>query len=370
MATDTTTQGHSHPTSSIDAAILDLQARVKVLEAGGVAVPPPPPPGRPFPAPVTLRTVQLPPSIAGLTTDASDAVNAWLAANVPDGSIVDFGSAKLVLSQGLQFAKRSNLVFQGHGVAALTALAASDPTSYLASPFCLGHTYKGNWDNANSDIVIDGFNLIGSSPTPGVYGGGEGQHTLCLTGTARLEVLNCVGQKAFGDFLFLNGLTDAWIHDSHALTAGRNGVSVIAGTRMTVERTALDVCGYCTLDVEPNVPADAISSVILRAGTAQRWGVAEFFALDGSNAGAPISGVTVDGWAISGKSLASVVGYQGPQVVKARPKAIAFTNNASQVAGGPFSFAHVDGLRVAANKGAGVALVPTINPDCTGVVLV
>jgi len=322
-----------------------------VATATPVAVPPPPPPPtRPFAAPVTSGTVNVPLSIDHTgATDVSAALNTFIA-GVPNGRIIQFPMDPTYIyqmSQGVQFANRNNLIFAGGGVK-LRVGAATPGTDYFYSPFCPGHTYGGGYAGNNTDIQIHDFVLVGNSPTPGVYIPGiEGQHSLSLIGTTRIEVYNITGSAAYGDGIFWNTVTDGWAHDCHFPTAGRNGVSIITGTRIINELSAFDAAGYVTCDFEPDNSTEPITNCYFRNNTVGTC-PNEMFALEGSHTGAAINGVYVTGNTATGQSIRAVCDNGGTS----RMKNVIFSNNistAGSAAGPQLIFAHIDGLTVQHN---------------------
>jgi hypothetical protein len=212
----------------------------------------------------------------------------------------------------------------------------------------LGHQYGSWWQGGNTDIVIHYFVLIGNSPTPGVYDPeNEGQANLQITGTDRVEIYGITGSAAPGDFVYITGVHGAWVHDCHALTASRNGVSVISGSDILVEDCTLDVTGYCTFDIEPNDASEACSNVTFRNNTAGTWGLV-FLSVEGSHTGAMIDGITVFGNTVTGGSLLTNIDNGG--TAGTRMTRITFTNNKGTAAAGPLLyFAHIDGLTVTGN---------------------
>ena len=326
----------------------------------------PPPSIRPFPAPVTTRTVTVPASIdATGSSDVGAALNAFVA-TVSDGSIIAFpAGATYRLDKGIQIANRHNLVFAGNG-ATLRVGSGGGLNDQLASPFALGHQYGGYWANGNTDIVIHDFILIGNDPTPGTFTGGqEGQANLEITGTDRVEIYGITGSAAPGDFVFISMVSGAWVHDCHALTAGRNGISVTFGSDILVEDCALDISGYCTFDIEPNDANGTCSNVTFRNNTAKTWENA-FLAVEGSHTGAMIDGIVVDGNTVTGDSLLTIIDNGGTS----RMTDIVFTNNRGEkAAAGPvLRFAHVDGLTVTGNaQPLNSGVLPSVT-DSTGVV--
>lgn len=302
---------------------------------------------RPFPAPVTTRTVAVPAGIdASGATDASPALNAFVA-TVPDGSIIAFPAcATYRLDQGIQIANRHSLVFSGNGTT-LRAGTNAQASDQLASPFVLGHQYGKWWQGGNTDIVIHDFVLVGNDRTPGTFTQGqEGQANLEITGVDRVEIYNVTGSAAPGDFVFINGVHGVWVHDCQALTVGRTGGTIISGGDITFERNTFGVVGYCIFNIEPNMASEATYNARFLANTAISWDCA-FFSVEGSHTGATIDGIVVDGNTVTGDSIRTVIDNGGT----ARMKNVSFTNNTSVKAddGPVLVFAHIDGLTVKGN---------------------
>ena len=360
----------SATTNGIEGALSAVVTAVP-LPAGNNPSPIPPgyqtPLTNPFAAPSTSGTVSVPLSIDSTgTIDVTAALNNFVAAT-PNNRIISFPAGGIYrMRQGIQIANRNNLIFEGNGA---TIKSVGGPaTDQLASPFVLGHTYGGSWDNGVTDVIIRNFTLVGNSSTPGVFHSGqEGQANLEITGTTRVEIYNVLGSGAPGDFLFVEGCTNVWMHDCHATNAGRNGVSVISGSSVLVERSAFDTSGYVTFDVEPNVVGDSCSSITIRNNTAVTWGNL-FFALEGSHTGASINGITISGNTISGKSLAALCDNGNTS----RMLNVTFSGNTSSagsVAGPVLTFKHIDTLVVQHNTQSlsGGSLISTT--DCTSTTL-
>jgi hypothetical protein len=333
-------------------------------EQASVATPPPVPATRPFPAPVTTRTVTVPASIdASGTTDTSPALNAFVA-SVPDGSIIAFpAGATYRLDKGIQIANRHSLVFAGNGTT-LKVGPHGGANDQLASPFVLGHQYGKWWQGGNTDIVIHDFVLIGNDPTPGTFTGGqEGQANLEITGTDRVEIYGITGSAAPGDFVFINGVHGAWVHDCQALTVGRTGGTIISGRDITFERNTFGIVGYCVFNVEPNTASEATYNAKFLANTAISWHCA-FLSVEGSHTGATIDGVVGDGNTVTGGSIRTVIDNGGT----ARMKNISFTNNTGKKPddGSVLVFAHIDGLTISGNVQSLSSGVLTRITNCTG----
>ena len=352
------------PDLTIYAKVVDLKAladRVYALEHP-VVIPPSPPTTRPFPAPVTTQSIPIPASIdATGATDVSAGINGWLA-GVPDGSIITAtASAIYRLPQGIMSAARKNLIFRSAGASLHLTGAGGDQ---LASAFILGHAYNGFWGPGGSDIAIEGFRIIGNAPKPGTFvEGTEAQAGFEIEAATRVEISGCTIEGVWGDALKTgDAAASIWFHDNICPTIGRNGTTIISGTDILSEKNTFGKIGYCAFDIEPNLATEATLRAIFRANVIASWGNA-FFALDGSNAGAPIDTVTVDGNSVTVGSLLSLAGFVGSVPTKARPRSIAVTNNHGS-APDTSRFAHIDGLTYKGNSPGGV---PTIT-DCTLVV--
>ena len=243
------------------------------------------------------------------------------------------------MDQTLGFSNRHDLTFEGNGA----TLRSSGGTAETSSLFWL-YSFNGG----NSGITIRDFNLVGSDPTPGVFHPGqEGAHGILVDGGSNVEIASVTVSAVWGDCFYVDSWADSvWIHDSTCTSAGRSGISVIAGSNVTVERVAFPRSGYCVFNVEPNTSAEGATNIIFRNNTVGTFRQ-DFAAVDGSHTGAPINGITISGNTITGGTLFTVIDNGGT----ARMRNIVFTNNTSTVAGpGPLlEFAHIDGLTVTGN---------------------
>jgi hypothetical protein len=302
--------------------------------AAPTADPTPTTPPAPTPAPTPTPTpISVPSTINSIgTADASSALNAWLG-TVPDGSTIVFTAGGLYrMDRGLKFSNRHNLVLDGNGA-----------------------TLKGNGDvwetsslialwGGNTGITIRNFNLVGNSSTPGLFQAGkEGAHGILVDGGSNIDVSNVTVSAVWGDAVYVGLWADGVrFHDSHVVSAGRNGVTIIAGQNVTAQRVAFDTSGYCTFDIEPNSSTEGASNIAFLNNTAGTWSNS-FLSADGA-AGSTVNGVTVDGNTVTGRSLRTIIDLS-------RRQNIVFTNNTSQwAAGGPvLRFAYIDGLTITGN---------------------
>src|SRR5664280_2679972 len=301
---------------------------------------------RPFAAPVTTQTVAVPLTIEHTgATEVSAALNTFIE-SVPDGSIISFPTgATYKLHQGIQFANRHNLIFEGNGTT-LQVDATAAANDSLSSPFYVGYLYTHDVYGGNTDIVIHDFILVGNDPTPGTFTeGSESAAGIKIYDADRVEVYDITSSATNGDFLNVyEASKGVWVHDCHVLTAGRNGIAVISGSDILVEDCAFDVSGWITFDVEANVVGEASSNVTFRNNTAGTWVYAFFTVYDIHEAA--IDQITVDNNTVTGGSLNTLV-VDGGTVRMTR---ITFTNNKGTVAAGPvLAFSYVDGLTVTGN---------------------
>jgi hypothetical protein len=285
------------------------------------------------PGVVASPTINVPASIdATGQQDASAALIAFLD-TVPDGSTIAFPAGAVYrMDAGLKFSDRHNLTFEGNGA----TLRSNGDVHETSSLFAL-------WGD-DTGITIRDFNLVGNSPSPGVYlPGEEGAHGVLVDGGSDVDVSGVTISDVYGDGFYVGSWADGvTFHDSVVKSNGRNGVSIIAGRNVTIQRVTFDQSGYCSLDIESNDSTEGAMNIQFLDNVIGTWGDV-FFAADGA-AGSVVNGVTVSGNQVTGASLMT-------DVTLARRQNIVFTNNTSTVAAdGPvLRFDHVDGLTISGN---------------------
>ena len=314
---------------------------------------PPRPAPRPTPRPAaTPAGIRVPASIdATGSRDASAALIAFIG-RVKDGSTIVFKRGGVYrLNGAIKFGGRHNLTLNGNGA----TLRSYGSATEAGSLFWLG-------PRADTGITIKNFKLVGNNPSPGVYHGGrEGAAGVLVDGGSRINLYGLTVSRVWGDCLKVNSWASyVSFHDSNCVSVGRNGVSIIAGRYVTVQRVAFRRNGYNVFDIEANHTNEGAVGIKFLSNTAGTWTNA-FFSGNGVP-GSVVSGVTISGNRITGGTLLTVITI-------ARRKNIVFTNNTSTVRGrGPIlRFAHIDGLTVRGNhqplsSGSLVSIV-----DCTRV---
>ncbi len=337
---------------------------------------------RPFAAPVTTQTVNVPSSIdATGNSDVAAALQAFVN-SVPNGSVISFPTNGIYrVSVGIRLDNRSNLVFAGNGS---TIRTTGSGNNTLASPFVLG------WFTGNSHIWIKGFTLEGNNPHTGtdIYdGANENQMGVDLNGSAWVEISNNTIRKTWGDAVYANATTstgqwptDIWVHDNSFDYIGRNAFTINSGRRVTLERNAIDHVGGSVLDIEPDSSTQGAIDLALRDNTVGVWGwspqyTMHFVACANNNAGpgAIIRGITVTGNYVSQGAPNSAntpnAGGLSTLIAKSRTSDVTFTNNTTtKTGGGPvLRFEHVDGLTVQGNVQPLTSGSLTYIYDATGV---
>lgn len=315
----------------------------------------PEPAPRPTPRPAaTPAGIKVPASIdATGSRDASAALIAFIG-RVRDGSTIVFKRGGVYrLNGAIKFAHRRNLTLNGNGA----TLRSYGSATEAGSLFWLSSSGGGN-----TGITIKNFKLVGNNPAPGVYHAGrEGAAGVLVDGGSHINIYGVTVSRVWGDCLKVNSWASyISFRDSNCVSVGRNGVSIIAGRYVTVQRVAFRKNGYNVFDIEANRANEGAVGIKFLANTAGTWTNA-FFSGNGA-VGSVVSGVTISGNRITGGTLLTVITI-------ARRKNIVFTNNTSTVRGhGPIlRFAHIDGLTVRGNhqplsSGSLVSII-----DCTRV---
>lgn len=323
-------------------------------------VEPPPPTGRPWPAPVTSRTVQAP---------ASGDLGAFVAQQ-PDGTVIGCPSTgSYTMAIGVRFERKQNIVLRGNGAA-------------------INMTGPGDQDNSSAFIVRGSHNIaIENFRVRGNYSGvpalqGENAHLLSLSDwyaqgiSSYIEMSGVVADHIRGDFVYANGYTQLgggaaqpghhlWVHHNKGDHCGRNAISPINFTDGLVEDNEWDNINYHVYDIEPDFTAQQVRRWTFQrdkiGSYAHRAGLVGFFVRNWNPPGnAPVSDILVDRVTVEG---IAANGYNGkPMGINVRfdsPSSnVAITNCSSPIvsASPVMVFNNVTGLRVAENRQGGALL--------------
>jgi hypothetical protein len=351
-----------------------IAVRTGTLPAGPLA--------RPFAAPVTTGTYDVPASIdATGATDASEALNAWTS-TLPDGSVISFDEgATYRLDVGLLLEGRTNIVLEGNGATLRLAGGGNDEA---ASAFLL---------RGSNHVAIHDFTVVGNNPnTTTIYEGDETAHVLSLSGwyggppSSFVEISDVTASHIYGDGAYLEGRNvaphepshDVWIHDNDWSYIGRNAISSINVTDLLVEDNHFDRIGGAAWDIEPNFAEQVVLRNTFRnnrVGSYSHmipfvgWFVSSFNVTGQST----IDRITVSGNIVAGNPAAGNDGT--PRGLNSKFEVpntsnVVFENNTTtQAAEGPvLYFVGVENVTVTGNRQAVIsgALAGFVN--CSGVV--
>jgi len=351
--------------------------------------PPPPPapdPSRPFAAPETTATYDVPGSIdATGATDASSKLNAFIA-GVPNRSVIRFdGGATYRLDKGILLSARNHIVLDGNGARLKLRGAGNDEA---AAAFVL---------RGSDHIWIRGFDVLGNNPntttiyTPAGQGGGENQHVLSLSGwyggppSSFVEINNVTASHVYGDGAYLEGRNikgvrepshDVWIHGNDWSYIGRNAISSINVNDLLVEDNHFDKIGGAAWDIEPNFVYEQVRRNTFRNNRVGSFGhMPQFpgwFVVSYNVENSPLDQLVVTGNVVSG--IASS-GFDGsPRALHAKfaspASNVVFRNNTtSRAVDGPavLYFKNVNGVTVTGNEQPLLSSTLAMFVNCTGV---
>lgn len=308
---------------------------------------PTPAPGRPFPAPVTLR-------IVNVGTDPQATIDA-----APDGSVISFpAESTYILTRGLLIEGRRDLVLQGNGAIIIlnTPGGDSDPVA-RASAFMVRNSQH---------IAIRDFEVIGNNPdTDNIFvPGNEAQHVLSLNGwyaspaSRYVEITDVKASHIYTDFAYLEGRNAApfepsefvWISRNQASYIGRNAISSISVNDLLVEDNSFDKIGGAAWDIEPNYAGEQVKRNTFARNQIGSYGhmrqFVGWFVVAAYVEPSVVDGLTVDDNDVVGNPAAANDGTprglnskflgEYDNSAGARPVNITFTNNrTAQPAQGP-----------------------------------
>lgn len=264
---------------------------------------------------------------------------------VPDGSSVRFQPDGCYLMNGtLELAGRNDLTLNGQGATFKTSATSDGNRAQL-------RLVDGtNWTVRN--LIITGSSTVGG--TPGAFVDTlQWQHGVDLRGVATALISNVRVTDVYGDCYYVGMDTDstAWSTDVHVTNStcrrnGRQGVSVVAGQRVTVDTTILTAIALMTFDMEPNGATGGAKNVDIVSNTLGTGPRQQALGIVG---GGTVSDITFSSNTLTSKAL--TVWVQADQDGGRRTD-IAVQNNTSDTAlaaGYAIDATGVDGLTVTGN---------------------
>lgn len=244
------------------------------------------------PSPVVGVPARIDPTAA---TDVTAALQAVLD-GAPNGATIQFpAGARYRLAGTLEVTGRHDLVLDGGGGSfkAIAGTGAARPLIRITG---------------SSGVTIRDLLLVGANPQPGVYlPSREHDHGVSIVGSSATSLAGLTIDATSGDCVYVADQAGAWsdgvsLVDSTCRGPGRNGVAVVGGRNIDVERTAFSNIGYHVLDLEPNQgpPLEGAADVTFRANTVTAP-VAGF--VIAANGWGPVDHVTVAGNVVEGLPL-------------------------------------------------------------------
>jgi hypothetical protein len=189
----------------------------------------------------TGPTVTVPASVpAGCSSDATQAISDWIA-SVPDNSTLRFAAGGCYRIEGTVELRARDLAIDGNGS---TFESRSAPTPHRAL-----------WRASDSTVRFRNMSIDGPYANGGVFDSSlQWAHGIDLRGTrALIEGVSITDVS--GDCVYFGlgaSRSSGIVRDSSCRGTGRNGVSVVAGDDILVQRVTTDRVGYIAFDVEPN----------------------------------------------------------------------------------------------------------------------
>lgn len=296
--------------------------------------------------PTTSGTVNLTGLDTTGATDSLAAIQAQIDA-APNARIIQFPATPggfLKITSAINFHGRSNLIFDGTGCSIHNVANANVGDSNLKSTFFTRFS-----ETPCDHITIRNFDIVASSPSPGVFQSGEFAAAMGLQKGSMVEFANNTCTGLFGDMVTLNENPDhVWIHENNVVNCGRHMLSVICGTTVMCESNTLGTSGYGVFDIEPEPGSVAgCVDITYRNNTYTTYGTNTFCSINGVNSNHPCTDISVTGNTGVSKALRMYAIY----ATLSRVQRFTFSNNTSHssMAGPIFNFAHIDGLTVQNN---------------------
>jgi hypothetical protein len=309
--------------------------------------PTPRPTATPAPPAPTGPVYTVPSSIDSTgNSDVSSALNSFVR-SVPNGSTIVFrsgGSYRLELA--LKLLDRHDLVLDGNGATLTGYGCLMDDGPIVISDY-------------NSAITIRNFTLRGNNADGGTSASHDGscehQAGISIFQSTDIVIENVTISHTNGDCLYIDygGSARVWVdgvvfRDSVCTSNGRQGVSVIAGRNITVQRVQFDKIAMNVLDIEPNTTSGGGVNVRFLDNTVGSYSIDAdwdqyLFAMSGANG--TVRDITVEGNRVTGDTLRTHTSIY-------RSSNIVFRNNTSTVTAlndPVLDFRYVDGIVVTGN---------------------
>ena len=202
------------------------------------------------------------------SVDVTDALSGWIA-SVPDGRTLQFAAGGCYRVDGtVRITGRTGLVLDGNGATLRAGSEGDQARRHLSI-------------TGGSDLAVRNLTIRGSMPNtrlgPEDYRQDRAfQHGIELRGVAGATVDDVRVFDVFGDFVYVGRSPDGqWSRDvtvtgSRFVGAGRQGISVTAGERVTIRDNELRGVSLAVFDLEPNSSSDGARQIRIEGNTTGR----------------------------------------------------------------------------------------------------
>jgi hypothetical protein len=302
----------------------------------------------------SVRDPSPPATIASdCSTDVAPAINAWLA-TIPDGSTITFPSGACYrIDETLLLDSRHNLTIVGNG-AIFRQVTAGD-YARRAWAFVGG-----------SNLSITGTVVQGANPNPGVYTAAyEGQSAYYVGGVDTMTITAVQATNPYGDFVQIINSNNCkgcpagpavfakhvTVTGSTFTGAGRQGVSVTAGSDVLISGNTLDKVGRSMFDIEPtkNTASWGAERVTISGNTT---GTAHLLWLACAGEGPDVQDIVVEHNTATGATGTPLISVATPAGEGLRHRFTIRYNTWASVSGSPapgFRFNNVESIVLAGN---------------------
>ncbi|MGZ6997997.1 MAG: right-handed parallel beta-helix repeat-containing protein [Acidimicrobiia bacterium] len=210
-------------------------------------------------------TVRVPGSIdASGATDVTDALNRFFA-GLPQGTTVEFPQDGRFTVEGIVYLKdRHGLTIEGNGA----TLQAKTDGAAAAPP---GPQFRRGWPRVrdhldiqdSSSIVVRDLTVEGPNAAGRYVPKLEAQAAFSVRRSQDVTLDHVAGRNTYGDGVYITGPTSGvHLRDCTFDHNGRQGVAVVAGTDITIDRCAIRSPGRSAIDLEPG--RGAVTGVHIR----------------------------------------------------------------------------------------------------------
>jgi hypothetical protein len=202
------------------------------------------------------------------SVDVTDALNRWIA-SVPDERTLELASGGCYRIDGtVRITDRAGLVLDGRGATLRAGTEGDQARRHLSI-------------TGGRALTVRSLTIRGSMPNsrlgPEDYREDRAfQHGIELRSVTGATVEDVQVLDVFGDFVYVGRVPDGQpsrdvtVSSSRFVDAGRQGISVTAGERVTIRDNEVRGVALAMFDLEPNAPSDGARSIRIEGNTTGR----------------------------------------------------------------------------------------------------